>query len=140
VHRAGNLHAGEPVLDNDPALAAAAAACLTQARFEVVESLRSCGSDDFACYCTRYPSLMMFVGVGQPGETEAPGLHHPAFLPPEEAVRDVCRAMLAGYVAGCSAVLPGAAARLTGAPPTARGSRRAATGSGPHRARGAEQP
>src|SRR6516225_2802428 len=38
---------GEPVLDNDPALAAAAAACLIQAGFRVVESLRSCGSDDF---------------------------------------------------------------------------------------------
>ena len=130
---------GEPVLDNDPALAAAAAACLTQAGFRVVESLRSCGSDDFAFYCTRYPSLMMFVGVGQPGETDAPGLHHPAFLPREEAVGDVARAMLAGYVAACSVVLPGAPARRTGGPPTARGSRRTATGNGPHRARGAGQ-
>jgi len=97
---------GEPVLDNDPALAAAAADCLIQAGFGVVESLRSCGSDDFAYYCTRYPSLMMFVGVGQPGDTDAPGLHHPAFLPREEAVGDVARAMLAGYVAACSVVRP----------------------------------
>src|SRR5262249_55184970 len=36
---------GEPVLDNDPALAAAAAAYLAQSGFGVVESLRSCGSD-----------------------------------------------------------------------------------------------
>src|SRR5499427_3937917 len=57
---------GEPVLDNDPSLAAAAAVCLAQAGFGVVDSLRSCGSDDFAYYCARYPSLMMFVGVGQP--------------------------------------------------------------------------
>jgi amidohydrolase len=130
---------GEPVLDNDAALAAAAAVCLTQAGFRVVESLRSCGSDDFAYYCTRYPSLMMFVGVGQPGGTDTPGLHHPAFLPREEAVGDVARAMLAGYVAACSVVLPGAPTRPTGAPLTARGSRRTATGSGPHRARGAGQ-
>ena len=102
---------GEPVLDNDPALAAAATACLIQAGFRVVESLRSCGSDDFAYYCTRYPSLMMFAGVGQPGETGAPGLHHPAFLPPEDAVGDVARAMLAGYVAACSVVAAGRAER-----------------------------
>src|SRR5215467_1788295 len=100
---------GEPVLDNDPALAAAAAACLAQAGFGVVESLRSCGSDDFAYYGTRYPALMMFAGVGHPGTPDAPGLHHPAFLPREEAVADVARAMLAGYVAACSVVLPGAA-------------------------------
>jgi len=107
---------GEPVLDNDPALAAAAAACLAQAGLRVAEPLRSCGSDDFAYYCTRYPSLMMFVGVGQPDMQDAPGLHHPAFLPREEAVEDVARAMLAGYVAACSVVLPGAAAGLGCAP------------------------
>jgi amidohydrolase len=47
----------------------------------------------------------MFVGVGQPGTPDGPGLHHPAFLPPEETVGDVARAMLAGYVAACSAGL-----------------------------------
>jgi amidohydrolase len=99
---------GEPVLDNDPALAAAAAANLARAGFGVVDSLRSCGSDDFAYYGTRYPSLMMFAGVGQPGTMNAPGLHHPAFLPREEAVEDVARVMLAGYLAACSVVLPGA--------------------------------
>lgn len=108
---------GEPVLDNDPALAAAAAACLTQAGFQVVESLRSCGSDDFAYYGTRYPSLMMFAGVEQLGPPAAPGLHHPAFLPQEDAVGDVARAMLAGYVAACSVVLPGAVGRPTRTPP-----------------------
>ena len=93
---------GEPVLNNDPALATAAAACLAQAGLHMVEPLRSCGSDDFAYYCARYPSLMMFVGVGEPGTPDGPGLHHPAFLPPEEAVGEVARAMLAGYVAACS--------------------------------------
>jgi amidohydrolase len=102
---------GEPVLNNDPALATAAAACLAQAGLRVAEPLRSCGSDDFAYYCARYPSLMMFVGVGQPGTPDGPGLHHPAFLPPEEAVGEVARAMLAGYVAACSVGLPGTAAQ-----------------------------
>jgi hypothetical protein len=54
---------------------------------------------------------MMFAGVGQPGTPDGPGLHHPAFLPPEEAVGEVARAMLAGYVAACSVGLPGAAAQ-----------------------------
>ena len=107
---------GEPVLDNDPSLAAAAAVRLAQAGFQVVDSLRSCGSDDFAYYCARYPSLMMFAGVGQPGTPDAPGLHHPAFLPREEAVEDVARVMLAGYVAACSVVPPGASAPAPPAP------------------------
>jgi amidohydrolase len=83
----------------------------------MVEPLRSCGSDDFAYYCARYPSLMMFVGVGQPGAPDGPGLHHPAFLPPEETVGEVARAMLAGYVAACSVVLPDAAAQAHGDAP-----------------------
>src|SRR6516164_1842550 len=108
---------GEPVLDNDPSLAAAAAVRLAQAGFHVVDSLRSCGSDDFAYYCARYPSLMMFAGVGQPGTPDAPGLHHPAFLPREEAVEDVARVMLAGYMAACSVVPPGASVPAPPAPP-----------------------
>jgi amidohydrolase len=111
---------GEPVLNNDPALATAAAACLDRAGLRVVEPLRSCGSDDFAYYCTRYPSLMMFVGVGQPGTPDGPGLHHPAFLPPEETVGEVARAMLAGYVAACSVVLPDAAQAHGDAPDSMR--------------------
>ena len=82
----------------------------------MVDSLRSCGSDDFAYYCTRYPSLMMFAGVGQPGMPDASGLHHPAFLPGEEAVEDVARVMLAGYMAACSVVLPAAAVPAPPAP------------------------
>jgi amidohydrolase len=108
---------GEPVLDNDPSLAAAAAVRLAQAGFQVVDSLRSCGSDDFAYYCARYPALMMFAGVGQPGTPDAPGLHHPAFLPREEAVEDMARVMLAGYVAACSVVLLGASGPTPPVPP-----------------------
>jgi len=81
---------GEPVLDNDPSLAAAAAVRLAQAGFH---------------------------GVGQPGTPDAPGLHHPAFLPREEAVEDVARVMLAGYMAACSVVPPGASVPAPPAPP-----------------------
>jgi hypothetical protein len=34
--------------------------------------------------------LMMFVGVG-PGSPGAPGLHHPSFLPPDDAVVPLMR-------------------------------------------------
>ncbi|GAA5113588.1 hypothetical protein [Pseudonocardia adelaidensis] len=40
---------------------------------------------------------MMFVGVDAPA-----GLHSPAFLPPDEAVRHTAYAMLAGFVAAQS--------------------------------------
>jgi hypothetical protein len=67
--------------------------------------LRSCGADDFSYYCSRYPSLMMFVGVG-PGSADVPGLHHPSFLPPDDAVADVATSMLAGYLGACALHAP----------------------------------
>ena len=60
--------------------------------------MRSCGSDDFAFYNGTFPSLMCFVGVG---DSPVPGLHHPDFLPPDEAIFDVARVMLAGYLGAC---------------------------------------
>ena len=92
--------------------------------------------DDFAYYGARYPALMMFAGVGQPGTLDAPGLHHPAFLPREEAVADVARAMLAGYVAACSIVLPGAAGPIPDHLPWPRAARRPAAEKRPRRRRG----
>lgn len=89
---------GEPVLDNDPALAAAIAPRLLELGLARDGELRSCGADDFAYYCTVRPSLMAFVGVGEP---DGPGLHHPRFLPPDAAVADVAHTMLAGYLAAC---------------------------------------
>lgn len=96
---------GEPVLRNDARLAAVTEPELRAAGLRVAEPLRSCGSDDFSYYCSRYPSLMMFVGVG-PGSAGAPGLHHPSFLPPDDAVADVASAMLAGYLGGCALPAP----------------------------------
>lgn len=89
---------GEPVLRNDPRLAAATAAWLTRLGLDPGGDMRSCGADDFSYYNAKYPSLMCFAGTG---EDVVPGLHHPAFLPPDEAIFDVARAMLAGYLGAC---------------------------------------
>jgi amidohydrolase len=96
---------GEPVLRNDARLAAVTEPELEAAGLRIAEPLRSCGSDDFSYYCSRYPSLMMFVGVG-PGPAGAPGLHHPSFLPPDDAVADVAGVMLAGYLGACALHAP----------------------------------
>ena len=89
---------GEPVLRNDPRLAAATAAWLARVGLDPSGDMRSCGADDFSYYNATYPSLMCFAGTG---EDVVPGLHHPAFLPPDEAIFDVARAMLAGYLGAC---------------------------------------
>jgi amidohydrolase len=92
---------GEPVLDNDPGLAASTAALLTRLGATVTEPLRTCGADDFSFYGGVAPSLMLFVGTGgQPGS----GLHTATFLPSDRAVADVADALLAGYLAGCAAI------------------------------------
>ncbi len=84
---------GEPVLDNDPGLAALTAALLTRLGATVTEPLRTCGADDFAFYGRVAPSLMLFVGTGgQPGS----GLHTATFLPADRAIADVADALLAG--------------------------------------------
>jgi amidohydrolase len=88
---------GEPALVNDPALAAASWPWAQQAGFTVDDGFRSCGADDFSFYARCAPTLMLFVGT--PG---AVTLHHPRFLPPDEAVGEVAGAMLAGYLAALS--------------------------------------
>ncbi|WP_020501424.1 M20 metallopeptidase family protein [Sciscionella marina] len=93
-----DLALGEPVLDNDPALVESIVPLLTDRGFTTTGDHRSCGADDFAYYGELFPTLMCFVGVDAPAGI---GLHHPAFLPPDAAVTDVARAMLAGYVGAC---------------------------------------
>lgn len=107
---------GEPVLRNDDALAAATAPWLARLGLDPSGDMRSCGSDDFAFYNGTFPSLMCFVGVG---DSPVPGLHHPDFLPPDEAIFDVARVMLAGYLGACD-VLTARAAGAAG--PVAAGS------------------
>ena len=94
---------GAPVLVNDPELATMAALWVERAGLLPAPALRSCGADDFSYFCDLYPSLMVFVGVGS-DQADDPGLHHPSFLPPDRAVGDVAKAMLASYLGGCAAI------------------------------------
>ena len=93
------IHEGEPVLVNEPMLTVASHRWLTELGFDIASSLRSCGADDFSYYGTVVPSLMMFVGVRDSDAT----LHQPDFVPPDDAVRDVALAQLAGYLAALDA-------------------------------------
>jgi amidohydrolase len=94
----------EPALVNDPQLTAACQPLLRHAGFRVDTEFRSCGADDFSYYSAVVPSVMLFVGSGT-----AESLHHPRFLPADDAVGQVAAAMLAGYLAAVS----GLAGRLS---------------------------
>jgi amidohydrolase len=94
---------GAPVLVNDSALTTEATTWLERVGLTPAPPLRSCGADDFSYYCTLCPSLMVFVGVGSEGRDE-PGLHHPAFLPSDQSVIEVGKAMLAAYLGACSSL------------------------------------
>ncbi|MDT7804612.1 MAG: hypothetical protein QOI78_8045 [Actinomycetota bacterium] len=92
----------EPVLDNDPALAAGAQRWLRHGGFTVDDKFRSFGADDFAHYCggaTR--GLMLFVGLGD--TAGVPSLHDDRFLPRDEAIVQVAHALVAGYLAAVDA-------------------------------------
>jgi amidohydrolase len=88
---------GEPALVNDPQLTGTCVPLLREAGFRVDTEFRSCGADDFSYYSAVVPSVMLFVGSG----TKV-SLHHPRFLPADDAVGQVAAAMLAGYLAGVS--------------------------------------
>jgi amidohydrolase len=89
----------EPVLDNDPALAHAAAPLLAAAGLDVEHGFRSFGADDFSHYCHAARGLMLFVGTATGDPDTAPGLHSAGFLPPDDTVATVAEALLAGYLA-----------------------------------------
>ena len=86
---------GEPPLVNEPALTVASWPWLSRAGFAVADDFRSCGADDFSYYSQCAPALMLFTGT-----PDSVTLHHPRFLPPDEMVGEVARAMLAGYLGG----------------------------------------
>lgn len=96
---------GEPVLVNDPALALGADDWLARLGVDGAETMRSLGADDFSYFSDAVPSLMMFVGVETAGQQPQPALHHPNFLPGDEAIGAVARALLAGYLAAAERVL-----------------------------------
>jgi amidohydrolase len=92
------LVSGEPAVINDADLAAAARHCLPAVGLRTGKEMRSCGSDDFGFFSEGAPSLMMFLGVrGALLGPETP-LHHPSFLPSDDAVAAIAKAFLAGLV------------------------------------------
>ncbi|MFF7132221.1 M20 family metallopeptidase [Streptomyces sp. NPDC008196] len=96
----------EPALVNDPRLTLATRTVAQQAGVRLAEPWRSCGGDDFARYGTRWPSVMLFVGLdGGPGFVPA-GLHNPFFLPPDDAVGQVALAQALGYLAAAGTTGP----------------------------------
>ena len=97
------LTAGEPALENDPAIVAAARELLGRAGLDAAPEWRSCGSDDLAFLGGLAPLAMAFVGLdGAPGFEPRP-LHHPELLPPDEAVGAVARTLAILYLGACSA-------------------------------------
>jgi amidohydrolase len=60
--------------------------------------MRSCGSDDFGFFSEAAPTLMMFLGVGGALLGPEVPLHHPSFLPSDDAVGAIAKAYLAGLV------------------------------------------
>lgn len=88
---------GEPVLENDPELVAEITGVLSSEAIAVRDAMRSCGSDDFAYYSERFPSAMIFVGVGE--DNAGPALHSSKFLPADDSVDSVAHAFAAGYIA-----------------------------------------
>lgn len=89
---------GEPSLVNDQTLADSVGRLVNQVGLARGAEMRSCGADDFAYFAEVAPTLMMFVGVRRGRSVP---LHHPRFLPPDEAVAEVARAQLAAYLGGC---------------------------------------
>lgn len=102
-----DIRLGEPPLTNHPRLTTAIADELGLHGFDTRGSLRSCGADDFAHYSDQIPSTMVFYGVGS-GAPDDPSLHAPEFLPADEHVGGVARAMLASYIAAARVIAPGA--------------------------------
>jgi amidohydrolase len=90
---------GEPVLENDGRISECASRLATAAGFLLADPPRSCGSDDFSFFGAIAPIAMCFAGLsGAPGFEPQP-LHHPQFLPPDEAVASVARAQAVLYAA-----------------------------------------
>ncbi len=82
---------GEPAIVNDPELVASVHPLLESAGLERAPALRSCGADDFGFFSASARLLLLFAGIrGAPGVADVP-LHHPRFLPPNEAVAVVAR-------------------------------------------------
>lgn len=95
---------GDPVLTNDARLVNSIDPLLATTGMLVAhEPFRSLGADDFSHYTRVAPGLMAFVGTGYGPTTDGRheiGLHHPRFLPDDDAVSRTATALAAGYVGG----------------------------------------
>jgi amidohydrolase len=90
---------GEPALENDATIVARARELLAGAGLTAARTWRSCGSDDFAFFGALAPVTMAFVGLDGAQRFIARPLHHPEFLPPDDAVGAVARAQAVLYLA-----------------------------------------
>jgi len=63
----------------------------------------SLGADDFATYGIAVPTLMLFVGTGE--GPAGPILHDPRYLPGDDRIRDVARAVIAGWLGAVRATV-----------------------------------
>jgi len=96
-HGSVEFDQGEPALVNDQALTEASWPWLREAGFSVDTTFRSCGADDFSYFSRGGRTLMLFLGAGGPHP-----LHHPSFLPGDDAVGQAASALLAGYLGALS--------------------------------------
>jgi amidohydrolase len=98
------LSPGEPALENDAEIVAAARGLLAGSGLAPAPEWRSCGSDDFAFFGALAPIAMAFVGLaGAEDFTQRP-LHHPELLPPDCAVRAVARVQALLYLAAATSI------------------------------------
>jgi amidohydrolase len=93
---------GEPALQNDPAIVERARELLSLAGLSRAPEWRSCGSDDFAFFGALAPLAMAFLGLDGAEGFRARPLHHPEFLPPDDAVGALARVQAVLFVAAAS--------------------------------------
>jgi amidohydrolase len=93
------LVAGEPPLENDPAIAGLARELLPQASLATADEWRSSASDDFSFFGELAPIAMGFVGLDGAEGFQVRPLHHPELLPPDAAVGAVARAQAVLFLA-----------------------------------------
>lgn len=97
---------GEPVLRNETELTLEVSSALESSGLDTSGSVRSMGADDFSYFAQDWPSVMVFVGT-----TTDELLHSGAFLPSDDDLRRVARAMMAGYLGACNFLRRGSTSR-----------------------------
>lgn len=91
------INEGVPVQINDPALTARLAASAERTLGEgnvKWRPLPSPGSDDFSCYITLAPSVMIAFGTSNEDPRSRNGIHNPQNIFDERSIRSVCEVMV----------------------------------------------